>query len=400
MNTEKISYKKPLLETPFHKRTSEHCYANDWYRWGGYKVAKEYSSTELEYTAMRNTAGVIDITPMHKYEIKGKDAKKFINKLITKNITNIQSNQVAYGIWCNEDGMVIDDGTIFCLNENHYRIFCAERNLNWFCDTATGFNVTIEDISSSIAALAFQGPLSCKILNLLKVENIENLKPFHFDNYKLENQNVTISRTGFSGDLGYEIWCDPSQAIDVWDSLFKFNRDYKVLAAGMNSLEMVRIEAGFIQPNADFMSAEQALRPNRMRNPYELGLGWLVNLDKEYFTGKQALIRHKEKGPEKKLVGLDVEGDKPAVGSVLYDNIKKNQAKEIGIVTAAMWSPVLKSNIAIGFVNKEYYKLGSNVYAEIYHPEELDYRKIWAECKVVKKQFFNNPRRNAIPAFI
>ena len=399
MNTSKISYKKPLLETPFHERTSEHCYANDWYRWAGYKVAKEYSSTELEYTSMRNTAGVIDITPMHKYDIKGEDAKNFINKLITKDISNIQSNQVAYGIWCNEDGMVIDDGTIFCLNENYFRIFCAERNLNWFSDTGTGFNVTIEDISSSIAALAFQGPLSCKILNLLQVKNIENLKPFHFDSYKIENHNVTISRTGFSGDLGYEIWCDPSQAIDVWDSLFKFNRDYKVLAAGMNALEMVRIEAGFIQPNVDFMSAEQALRPNRMRNPYELGLGWLVNLDKEYFTGKQALIRHKEKGPEKKLVGLDIEGDKPAVGSVLYDNSKKNQAKEIGIVTAAMWSPVLKSNIAIGFVSKEHYKLGSNVYAEIYHPEELDYRKIWAECKVVKKQFFNNPRRNETPAF-
>ena len=317
---------------------------------------------------MRNTAGVIDITPMHKYDIKGEDAKKFINKLITKDISNIQSNQVAYGIWCNEDGMVIDDGTIFCFNENHFRIFCAERNLNWFSDTATGFNASVEDISPSIAALAFQGPLSCKILNLLKVENIENLKPFHFNNYNLENHNVTISRTGFSGDLGYEIWCDPSQAIDVWDSLFKFNRDYKVLAAGMNALEMVRIEAGFIQPNVDFMSAEQALRPNRMRNPYELGLGWLVNLEKEYFNGKQALIRHKEKGPEKKLVGLDIEGDKPAVGSVLYDNSKKNQAKEIGIVTAAMWSPVLKSNIAIGFVSKEHYKLGSNVYAEIYHP--------------------------------
>ena len=399
MNTSKISYKKPLLETPFHERTSEHCYANDWYRWAGYKVAKEYSSTELEYTSMRNTAGVIDITPMHKYDIKGENAKKFINKLITKDISNIQPNQVAYGIWCNEDGMVIDDGTIFCFNENHFRIFCAERNLNWFSDTATGFNASVEDISPSIAALAFQGPLSCKILNLLKVENIENLKPFHFNNYNLENHNVTISRTGFSGDLGYEIWCDPSQAIDVWDSLFKFNRDYKVLAAGMNALEMVRIEAGFIQPNVDFMSAEQALRPNRMRNPYELGLGWLVNLDKEYFTGKQALIRHKEKGPEKKLVGLDIEGDKPAVGSVLYDNSKKNQAKEIGIVTAAMWSPVLKSNIAIGFVSKEHYKLGSNVYAEIYHPEELDYRKIWAECKVVKKQFFNNPRRNETPAF-
>ena len=345
---------------------------------------------------MRNTAGVIDITPMHKYEIKGEDAKKFINKLITKDISNIQSNQVAYGIWCNEDGMVIDDGTIFCFDKNHFRIFCAERNLNWFSDTATGFNVTVEDISPTIAALAFQGPLSCKILNLLKVENIENLKPFHFDHYNLENHNVTISRTGFSGDLGYEIWCYPSQAIDVWDSLFKFNKDYKVLAAGMNALEMVRIEAGFIQPNADFMSAEQALRPNRMRNPYELGLGWLVNLDKDYFTGKTALTKIKLKPPEKKLVGLDIEGDKPAVGSVLYDKEKK----EIGIVTAAMWSPTLKSNIAIGYVNNDFMKVGSTVFAEIYHPEELEYKKIWASCKVVKKQFFNPQRRYSIPAEI
>ena len=395
-----FSFTKPLLETPFHERTYEACYNNDWYRWAGYKIAREYSNTELEYTAMRNTAGVLDITPMHKYDIKGADAIKFVDKLVTRNVTEIKSGQVMYIIWCNEDGNVIDDGTVFCFDSNHLRIFCAERNLNWFSDTAIGFDVEVEDVSDTIAALAFQGPLSCKILNLLNVKNIENLRPFYFDDFDLNGCKVTISRTGFSGDLGYEIWCKNEDAISVWDSLFKFNRDYKVLPAGMNALEMVRVEAGFIQPNADFMSAEQALRPNRMRNPYELGLGWLVNLEKEYFTGKQALIRHKENGPEKKLVGLDVEGDKPAVGSVLYDNSKKNQAKEIGIVTAAMWSPVLKSNIAIGFVSKEHYKLGSNVYAEIYHPEELDYRKIWAECKVVKKQFFNNPRRNAIPAFI
>ena len=162
----------------------------------------------------------------------------------------------------------------------------------------------------------------------------------------------------------------------------------------MNALEMVRIEAGFIQPNADFMSAEQALRPNRMRNPYELGLGWLVNLDKEYFTGKTALTKIKQKPLHKKLVGLDIEGDKPAVGSVLYDG----QKKEIGIVTAAMWSPTLKSNIAIGYVNKDFMKIGSTVFAEIYHPEELEYKKIWANCKVVKKQFFNPQRRYSIPA--
>jgi len=391
-----FSFTKPLLETPFHERTYEACYNNDWYRWAGYKIAREYSNTELEYTAMRNTAGVLDITPMHKYDIKGADAIKFVDKLVTRNVTEIKSGQVMYIIWCNEDGNVIDDGTVFCFNSNHLRIFCAERNLNWFSDTAIGFNVEVEDVSDTIAALAFQGPLSCKILNLLNVKDIENLKPFYFDNFDLNGCKVTISRTGFSGDLGYEIWCKNEDAINVWDSLFTFNRDYKVLPAGMNALDMVRVEAGFIQPNADFMSAEQALRPNRMRNPYELGMGWLVDLNKNYFTGKKNLINLKKQTLTKKLVGLDIQGDKPAIGSVLYDKNKK----EIGIVTAGMWSPSLKSNIAFGYVDKDHMKIGSKVFAEIYHPEELEYKKIWAECSVVKKQFFNPPRRHKVPAEI
>ena len=391
-----LSFTKPLLETPFHKRTFEACYNNDWYRWAGYKIAREYSNTELEYTSMRNTAGVLDITPMHKYDIKGKDAIKFVDKLVTRDVTQIKPNQVMYIIWCNEDGNVIDDGTVFCFNKNHLRIFCAERNLNWFSDTAIGFDAEVNDVSDSIAALAFQGPLSCKILHLLNVKNIEKLKPFFFDSFDLNGSNVTISRTGFSGDLGYEIWCNPQDAINVWDSLFKFNRDYKVLPAGMNALEMVRIEAGFIQPNADFMSAEQALRPNRMRTPFELGMGWLVDFNKNYFTGKKSLINLKNKSLTKKLVGLDIQGDKPAIGSVLYDKNKK----EIGIVTAGMWSPSLKSNIAFGYVDKDHMKIGSKVFAEIYHPEELEYKKIWAECLVVKKQFFNPPRRHKVPADI
>ena len=396
MSQTNISYKLPLLETPFHEKTREKCYSHDWHRWAGYKAVKQYTAAELEYTAIRNTAGVIDITPMHKYSVQGKDAKKFINKLITRNVNNIQPNQVVYGLWCNEDGFVVDDGTIFCFDENNFRICSGERNLNWFEDTAIGFDVTIEDISHSIAALAFQGPLSCKILHMLNADNIENLKPFYFDQFTINNQKITISRTGFSGDLGYELWCEPFQAHDVWDALFSFNKDYKILAAGLDALDMVRVEAGFIVVNADLIAAEHALRPNRMRTPYELGLAWMVNLDKDFFTGKQALIKQKNKGVEKKLIGLDVQGDKPAVGSVLYDNSKK----EIGIVTAAMWSPTLKSNIAIGYIDKEFIKLGTKILAEIYHPEELEYRKIWAQCKVVKKQFITLERRNAVPALI
>ena len=397
MNQTNISYKQPLLETPFHAKTQERCYAHDWHRWSGYKIAKQYTSAELEYTAIRNTAGVIDITPMHKYRVQGKDAKKFINKLITRNVDNIQPKQVVYALWCNEDGFVVDDGTIFCFDENNFRICSGERNLNWFEDTAIGFDVIIEDISHSIAALAFQGPLSCKILHMLNAKNIENLKPFCFDQFTINNQEITISRTGFSGDLGYELWCEPSQAHNVWDALFSFNKDYKILAAGLDALEMVRVEAGFIVVNADLIAAEHALRPNRMRTPYELGLAWMVNLDKEFFSGKEALIKQKNKGVEKKLIGLDVQGDKPAVGSVLYNESKN---KDIGIVTAAMWSPSLKSNIAMGYVDKEFMKLGSKVLAEIYHPEELEYRKIWAQCKVVKKQFITLERRNAVPALI
>ena len=396
MSQTNISYKKPLLETPFHEKTREKCYVHDWHRWAGYKAVKQYTSAELEYTALRNTAGVIDITPMHKYSVQGKDAKKFINKLVTRQTENIQPNQVVYALWCNEDGFLVDDGTIFCIDDNNFRICSGERNLNWFEDTAIGYDVTIEDISHSIAALAFQGPLSCKILHMLKAKNIENLKPFCFDQFTISNHEIAISRTGFSGDLGYELWCDPSQAHDIWDALFSFNKDYKILAAGLDALDMVRVEAGFIVVNADLIAAEHALRPNRMRTPYELGLAWMVNLDKEFFTGKEALIKQKNKGVEKKLIGLDVQGDKPALGSVLYDVSKK----EIGIVTAAMWSPTLKSNIAMGYVDKEFIKLGSKILAEIYHPEELEYRKIWAKCKVVKKQFFNPKRRNALPANI
>ena len=227
MSQTNISYKKPLLETPFHEKTREKCYAHDWHRWAGYKAVKQYTSAELEYTALRNTAGVIDITPMHKYSVQGKDARRFINKLVTRQIENIQPNQVVYALWCNEDGFVVDDGSIFCIDDNNFRICSGERNLNWFEDTAIGYDVTIEDISHSIAALALQGPLSCKVLHMLKAKNIENLKPFCFDQFTISNHEIAISRTGFSGDLGYELWCDPSQAHDIWDALFSFNKDFK-----------------------------------------------------------------------------------------------------------------------------------------------------------------------------
>ena len=197
-----LSFTKPLLETPFHKRTFEACYNNDWYRWAGYKIAREYSNTELEYTSMRNTAGVLDITPMHKYDIKGKDAIKFVDKLVTRDVTQIKPNQVMYIIWCNEDGNVIDDGTVFCFDKNHLRIFCAERNLNWFSDTAIGFDVEVKDVSDSIAALAF-GTESIKSVNKI---------------FGPGNAYVASAKKQVFGDVGIDLIAGPSEIVVVADS--------------------------------------------------------------------------------------------------------------------------------------------------------------------------------------
>ena len=215
--------------------------------------------------------------------------------------------------------------------------------------------------------------------------------------YNINGYNVLISRTGFTGDLGYELWTDPQNAETMWDSVMEAGSLLKIRPFGMNALEMTRIEAGFIQTNTDFVAAEDALRPVRMRSPYEIGMGWLVHLNKKnYFVGKKALKKEKQSGTtERCLVGLDIDGDKPAHGSVIYNEKKE----DIGIVTAALWSPTLKKNVALASLKRPYgIKIKDNIFAEIYHPEEIEYRKIWAKCKIVKRQFYSPERRNHVPA--
>ena len=386
-----------LKKTPFHSRTSLASRTNKYYNWNGYTVPTEYSTTELEYTAARNGTSVMDLTPMGKYEITGDHAHQFVDYLVTRDLSKMKDNTVAYIIWCNEDGKVIDDGTIFKFSSTKFMLCCAVKIYNWLNDSAYGFDVTISDVTDTIAALAIQGPTSCSTLKKFGATDLETLKPFEMREYKIDGFDILISRTGFTGDLGYELWTDPKNAETTWDNIEIAGKELKLRPFGMYAIEMTRIEAGFIQTNTDFMAAEDSLRPTRMRSPYEIGMGWLVHLDKNsYFVGKKALKKEKEENTtERCLVGLDIDGDKPAHGSVIYNSKKE----DIGIVTAALWSPIMKKNIALASLKRPYgIKIKENIFAEIYHPEELEYRKIWARCKVVKRQFFNPERRNKVPA--
>ena len=386
-----------LKQTPFHSRTSLASRTNSWYNWNGFTVPTVYSTTELEYTAARNGTSIMDLTPMCKYEIKGEGAHKFIDYLVTRDLSEMADNTVAYIIWCNEDGKVIDDGTIFKHSSKHFMLCCAVKILNWLNDSAIGFDVSIKDVTDTIAALSIQGPTSCSTLKKYGADFLENMKPFEMKEFNIDGYNVLISRTGFTGDLGYEMWTDPKNAEGMWDSVMEAGSLLKIRPFGMNALEMTRIEAGFIQTNTDFVAAEDALRPVRMRSPYEIGMGWLVHLNKKnYFVGKNALKKEKQSGKtERCLVGLDIDGDKPAHGSVIYNEKKE----DIGIVTAALWSPTLKKNIALASLKRPYgVKIKENIFAEIYHPEEIEYRKIWAKCKIVKRQFYSPERRNNVPA--
>ena len=386
-----------LKRTPFHSRTSLASRTNKWYTWNGFTVPTEYSTLELEYTAARNGTSVMDLTPMGKYEITGDDAHSFVDYLVTRDLSEMKDNTVAYIIWCNEDGKVIDDGTVFKYSSKKFMLCCAVKIYNWLNDSAEGFNVNIADVTDTIAALSLQGPTSCSTLKNYGANDLENLAPFEMKEFSINGYQVLISRTGFTGDLGYELWTDPQNAETAWDSIFEAGKHLKIRPFGMHALEMTRIEAGFIQTNTDFMAAEDALRPIRMRSPYEIGMGWLVHFKKKkYFIGKKALKYEKENSTtERCLVGLDIDGDKPAHGSVIY-NAKK---QDIGIVTAAIWSPTMKRNIALASLKRPYgIKIKENIFAEIYHPEEIEYRKIWARCKVVKRQFYSPERRNKVPA--
>jgi len=387
-------YSAPLLTTPFHERLVPLARANDWLRWGGYTTVNCFTEVAAEYFSIRNAATLYDISPMRKYRIAGPEAVAYMNRLLTRDAAKIRPSRAAYAVWCDEGGKVIDDGTVFRLSETEFRLNSQEHQQCWLEDSAIGFDVEVTDVTEDIAGLALQGPLSCAVLKRIGLDGIADMKPFGIAEYPFEGGALTVSRTGFTGDLGYELWVAPDRALALWDRLMEGSEPWRLIPVGSKALNMTRIEAGFVQTNADFMAAETVAHMTRRRSPFELSLDWLVDFDKGHFNGRRALLRERETGPRYRVVGLDIQGSKPATDALIYHG----RERQVGFVTSAIWSPTAKRNIAIATLEAQFAQDGQGLWAEIYVNKELKWDKSAVKCRITERPFFNPPRRRATPA--
>jgi len=394
--------------TAFHERTSALCESLNYREWSGYYAVSAYEAHhEHEYNAIRNAAALIDISPLYKYRVTGADATRLVDRIITRDMRKISVGQVIYTPWCDEAGKVIDDGTVSRLKENTYRWTAADPSLRWFTQNAAGIDVQIEDISESVAALALQGPTSGRLLkSLVRNADIDSLKYFRVTTATIAGVPVEISRTGYTGDLGYEIWVDADNALNVWDSLMEAGRAFDIHPAGMLALDVSRIEAGLLLIDIDFNSSKKALIEEQRYSPFEMGLARLVNLDKNRFVGQTALIAEQKRGPAREIVGLEI--DWPEV-EALYEAVGLppsvspiasrvavpvyRDGTQIGKATSSTWSPTLKKMIALATVKRGFTKLGTMLQFEI-TVEAVRHR---VRAKVVKTPFFNPKRKTATP---
>jgi aminomethyltransferase len=393
--------------TAFHERTFPLCQSLSYREWSGYYTVSVYEvHHEHEYNAIRNAAAIIDISPLYKYLITGKDATKLVNRVITRDVTKVSVGQVIYCCWCDEQGKVIDDGTITRLEESKYRWTAADPSLRWFRQNGTNMDVQIEDVSEKVAALALQGPTSAKLLKAAAQADIANLKYFRMTQGTINGVPVEISRTGYTGDLGYEIWVPWNDAVKVWDALAEKGKAFDLHAAGMLALDVARVEAGLLLIEVDYSSAKKALIASQKYSPYELGFGKMVHLNKENFIGKAALAQDEKNGVARQFVGLEIDwteveeryekfGLTPAAPSQasrvavpLYVG-----DKQVGKATSTTWSPVLKKMIALGSVETVHAEIGTKLQLEI--TIEAIHQRVTA--KVVKIPFFNPPRKTAVP---
>ncbi len=396
--------------TAFHERTFPLCRSLNYREWSGYYTVSVYEvHHEHEYNAIRNAAALIDITPLYKYLVTGKDATKLVNRIITRDIGKVAVGQVIYCCWCDEQGKVIDDGTITRLEENKYRWTAADPSLRWFRQNGTNMDVQIEDISEKVAALALQGPTSGKLLKSVADADVANLKYFRVTHGKIAGVPVDISRTGYTGDLGYEIWVphnESNDAVKVWDAVMETGQGFDIHAAGMLALDVARVEAGLLLIEVDYTSSKKALIASQKYSPYELGFAKMVHLDKENFIGKAALEQDQKQGVARQFVGLEIDWTEvearyetfgltpaaPSQASRVAVPVYCGE-KQVGKATSTTWSPVLKKMIALASIETSHAKLGARLQMEI--TIEAIRQKVTA--KIVKMPFFNPARKTAVP---
>ena len=385
-----------LKETHFHPRQSLLNFREAWSAWNGYKFANYYYEEEYEYFCIRNTCGTYDICPMQKYLIEGADAETMLNRMVTRDIKKLHIDRVTYVCWCTDEGRMIDDGTIFKLADDRFMLTCGSPCLAWLRKSSFGFrDIELSDISEKMAALSFQGPMTCEVLKNMGLSRIETLRPFGIMHFSFgdSDQQLMVSRTGFTGDLGYELWINPEVALELWDTLYAAGDDYGIHPYGEFATNMARLEAGFIMPAIEFNEALKTVHYRYDQTPFELSLDWLVDFNKPHFNGRTALLEERKRGPAYKLVKLDIEGNKPADEAFLYSDRECSQ--EIGYVTSAMWSPVVKANIALAMIEPDY--LAGEIWAEINYQKELRYHTRVSKCTIKKSPFWAPERARITP---
>lgn len=395
----------PLNLSPFFERTSKLNESQEWRRWSGYLSATKYELThENEYFAIRTKAALLDITPLYKYVIEGPDTLLFLDRLVTRNIKICKVGQVMYTPWCDEDGKQIDDGTVQRLDKNKFRLTCAEPNYEWLMANAAGMDLSIVNDSKTTVALALQGPKSRSILNTCLRDNLDSLKFFWMKDTWIGDIPVSISRTGYTGDLGYEIWMDPKYALTVWDLLLEKGESYGITPTGLHALDMARIEAGLILLGVDYISARHAIVESRKSSPLELGLGWAVKLDKEDFIGKKALQAAIKRGNEWSLAGIEIEWDHfeklhrekglpPGLPLMAWRTSTPlfSGNEQVGYATSGTWSPILKRYIALAHLKAPFAKIGTALQFEL----KVEHFRKLTLARVVKTPFFDPERKRS-----
>jgi aminomethyltransferase len=393
------------VPTPFHPRTAALATSLRWKEWAGFHAVSSFGMQhEPEYFAVRHAAGLLDVSPLYKYEVTGPDAADFLAYVSARDVARLAVGDVAYGCWCDEQGHVLDDGTVFRRGEHEYRVTSADPSFAWFAHHTRGFRVEVQDVSERLAALALQGPRARAILEALCDGELGSLGFFKGGRARLAGVDVDVTRTGYTGDLGYEIWMEREQALPVWDALMEQGAPHGLLPMGLDALDVCRVEAGFILLGVDYFSARRCLVDSQKSTPYEIGLGWTVHTKRGPFLGRDALLKEKARGPAWSLVGLVVDWDEL---EQLYDSFGlppslpthawrggvpvHADGQQVGQATSGTWSPLLKQNLALASVRAGFDRPGMRLQIEV----TVEYQRRRVTATVVKTPFFDPERKRA-----
>ena len=394
------------IPSPFHERTAPLCTSYKWKDWAGYHAVCSFDTThDREYFAFREAAGMIDVTPLYKYEVYGPDAAALLSRMMVRNVRKLKVGRVGYTCWCDDAGKVVDDGTVSRLEDDYFRVTAADPTYHWLQALARGYDVTVEDSSRRLAAVAIQGPTSRDILASCTDAALDKLRFFRITRAELDGLDVWISRTGYTGDLGYEVWVESDQAVALWDRLIAAGRPFGLEPAGLDALDMTRIEAGFVMLHVDYFSATKVILESRKSTPYEIGLGWAVKLKRAPFVGQEALQAEKRNGSVWQMVGLEL--DWPEL-EALYERYDLPPAlpahacreplpvysdgRQVGQVTSHTWSPILKRMIGLASVRTPWAVEGNRLQVE----HTVEYERHAVSARVTPTPFFDPPRKKAI----